>query len=145
MKTRIVTFVLAGALLASVAVNVLLVRACPGCPLCGQPSPAQLQDCLQCMALSPEQCAALRAHGATCCSDVEAVEQRIAAVQAGLQQALRSVPADGARARELGKQLAALRGEAVTAGVEAALQMRAVLTPEQLEAMDRSLGTARTK
>ena len=145
MKTRFLTWALAGALVASIGVNVLQAHLCPGCPLCGRPSPAQLQDCLQCLALSPEQCATLCAQGTSCCNAVETVEQRVATVLAELQQTLRRTPIDGGRARELGRQLAALRGEAIASGVEAALRLRAVLTPEQLAVMDRSLGNPRSQ
>jgi hypothetical protein len=145
MKARLVSLLLAGALCASAVVNVLQARAaCSGCALCGQPSAARIQDCIECLALSPEQCSSLLAECSSCCSSTGTAEGRIAAVQAELQRALRSMPVDEARVRELGTELARLRGEAITTGIEAALRMRHVLTPEQLHTLERSLG-ARTE
>lgn len=142
MKSRFVMLLLAGALAASVGLNLVLGRAaCRGCALCEQPSPAQIQDCIECLALSPEQCAALMQNCGSCCGEANAVEGRIKAVTGELQRALRTEPMDVVRVRELGRQLVQLRGEAITTGIESALRMRAVLTPEQVGRMDRTLGT----
>jgi hypothetical protein len=146
MNARLVSLLLAGALCASAVVNVLQARAaCSGCALCGQPSAARIQDCIECLALSPEQCSTLLAECSSCCGSGCTAEGRIAAVQTDLQRALRSVPMDAARVRELGDELVRLRGEAITTGIEAALRMRAVLTPEQLRILERSLGMAKTE
>jgi len=140
MKHRILTFLLAGALLASAVLNVTLARSCGGCALCGQPSPAQLQDCVECLAMTPEQCEAMMAQCGSCCSDATSCETRITALQAELQQALRKTPPDADAVRELASEIARLRGDAIVAGAETALKVRALLTPAQLAAMDRSLG-----
>jgi len=140
MKRWTWSLLLAGALAASAGVNLVLARAlCTGCPLCERPSPAQLQDCIECIALSPEQRSSLLAQCASCCSEADTTEQRIATLNAELQRALRTVPLDAVAVRELGRELAWLRGEAITSGVEAALRMRSVLSAEQLSALDRSL------
>lgn len=142
MKSRLVMLLLAGALAASAGLNLVLGRAaCRSCALCEQPTPAQIQDCIEFLALSPEQCAALMQQCGSCCGEADTVEGRIKSITSELQRALRSEPLDAGRVRELGRQLVQLRGEAITTGVESALRMRSVLTPEQVGRMERTLGT----
>jgi Spy/CpxP family protein refolding chaperone len=139
--SRLLTFALAGALTASIAVNVAS-RSCDGCVLCSHPSPAQMQECLDCLALTPAQCAELQAECGSSCGASQALEQRIAALQTELRAALHAEPLDEARVRGLAARLGDLRRDAVLAGVGAALQMRAVLTSSQLAALEQTLGAA---
>lgn len=141
MKSRILTWLGAGALLASTGLNVFLAdRVGRGRGQCTQPSPAELQDCIDCLSLTPEQCDQLRAQSLSCCSIANSAEQDSDALLAELQQALHAEPVDEARVRELGNRLAQQRGALITAGVEAALRMRSVLTREQLAALAQQLG-----
>jgi hypothetical protein len=139
MNARLLSFSLAGALLASAAVNLRLLRP-PACALCTAPSAADLQSCIECLALTAEQQTALLKECSSCCGDSSDVEQRIAALRTELRAALRAAPIDADAVRALGQKLAALRGEAIVAGVEAALRVRSLLTPEQVATLEQALG-----
>jgi hypothetical protein len=141
MNARLLSLTLAGALAASAAVNLRLLQTPDGCcSLCAPPSPAAVQSCIECLALTPEQHAALLQECSSCCGDSSDVEQRIAALRTQLRTALRAAPIDADAVRALGQQLAALRGEAIVAGVEAALRVRSLLTPEQVATLEQTLG-----
>jgi Spy/CpxP family protein refolding chaperone len=142
MTARLLAFVLAGALAASIAVNLHLLRGRqPACPLCSPPSAEEVQSCIECLALTPDQRAALLQECSSCCGDSSTFEPRIAALRRALLAAMRARPVDAAAVRALGKELAALRGEAIVAGVEAALRVRALLTPAQIATLEETLGT----
>jgi Spy/CpxP family protein refolding chaperone len=143
MNMRLVAFALAGALFASTAVNVRLLSTAPSaCPLCAPPSAAAVQNCIECLALTPQQHAALLQQCATCCGPDNDVEQRITELRGQLLASLRAAPIDAGAVRALGQQLAALRTEAIVAGVETALRVRSVLTPEQVTTLEQTLGKA---
>lgn len=143
MTARLLAFALAGALAASVAVNLRSAPAAPpACSLCAPPSAAAVQDCIDCLALSAEQREALLQQCSSCCGDANDLEPRIADLRRELLAALREQPVDAAAVRVLGRRLAALRGDSIVAGVEAALRVRALLTPAQVATLEQTLGTA---
>jgi phage tail protein X len=136
MKHRILSWLGAGALLASTGLNVYFGECLRrGCAICERPSPAAVQECIDCLGLTQDQCVRLQQQSLGCCSVVTSAEQGIAELQARLRQTLHADPVDEQAVRNLGRELAQRRGDAVIAGVEAALQMRTVLTHDQLTAL----------
>jgi Spy/CpxP family protein refolding chaperone len=128
MQPRTVSWFLVGALCASLALNVVLGRAAAhGSTAAEPPALPSMLD------LSPQQVQRLLACREDCCDERESLQQAIRDVETQLHSALSVADVDVARARDLAARLGELRARCLQTGVETILQVREVLTPQQIE------------
>jgi Spy/CpxP family protein refolding chaperone len=138
MNRSLITWLLAGALAASLSLN-LRSRAegraapppaDPGCAVagCGALDAAGL-------ALDPEQRAALQALCERFCGESGRLERAAAERQRELVAALGADAVDEPAVRRLAGEIADLRRRALDACLDGVLAVRAVLTPEQVRAL----------
>ena len=134
MNASITTYLLGGALAASLAWNFRSTWSAPGpsdCTSCVTGS----GDCSAAIAgldLSAEQRAALASWNATACSASVAGESRAKELGRELYAALAATELDGAKARELADEIGRLRARGLRDCVDSVIEVRRVLSPEQV-------------
>lgn len=126
MQARTAIWFLGGALCASLVLNVVQSRA----RATAESAPAVVFSTLD---LSPEQVQRLVECRDDCCNTQQSLRQQIVTAEAELRTALATANFDVAGARQLAAELGNLRARCLQMGVETILQVREVLTPEQVE------------
>ncbi len=129
MNQGFVTWMLAGALAASLAWNFRLQHAADPARTCGSctVSPADCAAALDALDLAPEQRRALDSWSRTACGGSPAA----ARASCDLFDALSDKEFDPDRVRTLAAEAGKQRAEALRACAESIIEVRRVLTPEQ--------------
>lgn len=134
MNARLLCWFLFGALTASVALNLLQMRTTPA----GRS--AATCSLLDELALSPEQREALAECCATCCSDEDALASDESAILHTLRRELASDDWQAQRVGDLVTRLDELRSRRLRLAMDAALEVRKVLRPDQLTSLRQRTG-----
>ena len=138
MKPTLLTWLLGGALAASLALHALCwSRSCnsplrcvlPDGPDAGPNNGAV--SCLDGLDLTPEQQQQIASCCGERCAGAAATERVLEVATARLQEALAAEAPDAAAVRALAEEVGALRMRIVTECAESILLLRGILTPEQ--------------
>ncbi|MBL8862921.1 MAG: Spy/CpxP family protein refolding chaperone [Planctomycetes bacterium] len=138
MTTHLTTWLLGGALAASLFWNVRGALAPSQPPATCAPTactPSGCEDALAGLDLTDSQRAALAEWSATSCRASARVDAEAAAKADELFAALAAPELDPSRARRLAAETSELRAQALAACVESLLVVRRHLTPAQVEAL----------
>ncbi len=140
INSNMMAWLLAGALLASLSLHLSGGVAASDDTLpaaTGQAKPAgltrELSIPIEVLGLSEAQVSSLREFCASDCACKPSLEESLEKVTEQLEFALTLDPIDADNVRELGRQLASLRGRKIEACVESILLVRDVLDPKQIE------------
>lgn len=136
MNTNVWTWLLAGALVASLAWN---LRGALAAPPESETAPAPGASCrLEPLALDSEVRARLREICAAACSAAESDEARARSLGSELFERLADPAADADDLRARAREVARLRGRTLQRCVDAVLEARQVLEPDELEGLVRA-------
>jgi Spy/CpxP family protein refolding chaperone len=134
MNQTLTTWLLAGALATSLVWNFRPVRGEAGLEGCGTcaTGASSCSAAIDALDLSPEQRSQLSWCSATMCKQSSQSESRASELAAQLFDMLAQPEVDAARVRQLAQEVGTLRGKALSECVDSMLEVRRVLTPEQL-------------
>lgn len=136
MNAKLLATFLLGALMASMAFNVIQYNKKDQGKSAAQPLPPEP---FRAMDLSPAQIGVLNRCGTTCSEAAEELRSQTEIVTEDLRLALSAEVLDGDRVRELAAELSELRRKEIDNNIATLLEVRDVLEPKQVRTLYRVL------
>lgn len=134
MNAKLLATFLLGALVASIALNMVQFRKNQNGPKQVEP-PEQFRE----LDLSPAQIGVLNRCGTMCCEAADALRSQTELVANDLKEALSAETLDADRVKNLAAELSELRRQEVDNNIATLLEVRNVLEPKQVRTLYRVL------